>query len=70
MQALSHGEAAPLGLSKRRSNLFRDRTKRSKRRLDLGEFDHVIAVDSSHDWVNVEGTTSFEKLVDACSPTA
>ena len=68
MQALSHSEAAPLGLSKRSSNLFRDRTKRNKRRLDLGEFDHVIAVDSSHDWVDVEGTTSYEKLVDAMLP--
>lgn len=68
MQALSHSEAAPLGLSKRSSNLFRDRTKRNKRRLDLGEFDHVIAVDSAHDWVDVEGTTSYEKLVDAMLP--
>jgi len=64
MQALSHDEAAPLGLSKRSSNLFRDRANRKKRRLDLGEFDHVIAVDSAHGWVDVEGTTNYENLVD------
>ena len=68
MHALPHGEAAPLGLSKRGSNLFRDRAEGNKRRLDLGEFDHVIEVDSAHGWVDVEGSTSYEDLVDATLP--
>ena len=58
MQALSHDEAAPLGLSKRSSNLFRDRPNRQKRRLHLGEFDHVIEVASPHGWGAAGGPDS------------
>ncbi len=59
---------APLGLAKRTSNLFRDRTGLPKRRIDLGAFDHVIEVDAARGWVDVEGLASYEHLVDATLP--
>jgi len=61
-----HGAGtAPLGLEKRTSNLFRDRHETSKQRLDLSAFDHVIEIDPARGWVDVEGMTSYEHLVDA-----
>ncbi len=60
--------AAPLGLDRRHSNLFRDRTGMPKRRLDLGAFGHVIDVDPARQWVDVEGSTSYETLVAATLP--
>jgi FAD/FMN-containing dehydrogenase len=59
---------APLGLSKPTSNLFRDRSEGPKRRLDLGEFDHVLQVDVPQGWVDVEGLATYEALVDATLP--
>jgi FAD/FMN-containing dehydrogenase len=59
------GAPAPLGLAKRTSNLFRDRTEGRKRRLDLGEFDHVLAIDAAQGWVDVEGLATYEALVEA-----
>jgi len=59
---------APLGLVKRSSNLFRDREEGAKKRLDLSEFDHVIAVDPAAGTVEVEGLASYEALVDATLP--
>jgi len=67
-QLRAPGESAPLGLSKRNSNLFRDRAEVRKRRLDLSDFDHVIEVDTEQQWVDVEGSTSYEQLVDATLP--
>src|SRR5512136_606249 len=65
--ATAHG-AAPLGLAKRTSNLFRDRGTVAKRRLDLGEFDHVLGVDAEAGTVEVEGLTTYEALVQATLP--
>ncbi|WP_225879011.1 FAD-binding oxidoreductase [Zeimonas arvi] len=62
------GQAAPLGLSKRTSNLFRDRAAGPKRRLDLDEFTHVLDIDPAAGWVDVEGTIRYESLVDATLP--
>ncbi|MCM5570601.1 FAD-binding oxidoreductase [Burkholderiaceae bacterium FT117] len=62
------GQAAPLGLSKRTSNLFRDRAAGPKRRLDLGEFTNVLGIDPAAGWVDVEGTIRYEALVDATLP--
>jgi hypothetical protein len=56
---------APLGLSKRTSNLFRDRAEGRKQRLDLRDFHHVIEVDPAAGWVDVEGGASYEELVRA-----
>ena len=58
----------PLGLAKRTSNLFRDSSKTPKRRLDLSEFHHVVEVNPTQGWVDVEGSTTYEALVDALLP--
>jgi FAD/FMN-containing dehydrogenase len=70
LATLQAGEAggAPLGLHKRTSNLFRDRKESAKRRLDLGTFNHVLEVDPAEGWVDVEGLTTFEALVDQTLP--
>jgi FAD/FMN-containing dehydrogenase len=62
------GVNAPLGLAKSTSNLFRDRQQGAKRRLDLSAFCHVLQSDTEAGWVDVEGLTSYEALVDATLP--
>ncbi len=57
-----------LGVRKGTSNLFRDRDGAPKRLLDLSAFDHVIDVDAGAGWVDVEGLTTYEALVDATLP--
>jgi FAD/FMN-containing dehydrogenase len=57
-----HG-APPLGLDKRNSNLFRDRSPADKRRLDLNDFCHVLEIDTRQGWVDVEGLATYEALV-------
>jgi len=60
--------SAPLRLDKDTSNLFRDRAAAPRRRLDVREFHHVLSVNAAEQWVDVEGMTSYEKLVDATLP--
>ncbi|WP_232467726.1 FAD-binding oxidoreductase [Bordetella genomosp. 9] len=67
-QSESGQSQAPLGLAKRTSNLFRDRTEGAKRRLDLSDFTHVNGVDTEAGTVDVEGLTTYEALVDATLP--
>jgi FAD/FMN-containing dehydrogenase len=55
----------PLGLAKRTSNLFRDRAAQPRQRLDVSEFDHVLAVDPAAGWIDVEGMTPYEAAADA-----
>lgn len=55
--------AAPLGLGKTTSNLFRDRREGSKHRLDLNGFCHLLAIDKAQGWVDVEGMMSYGALV-------
>jgi FAD/FMN-containing dehydrogenase len=62
------GDARPWGLAKATSNLFRDRREAAKRRLDLSGFDHVGEVNAGAGWVDVEGSTTYEALVDATLP--
>ena len=62
---LRDGGTLPIGLAKDTSNLFRDRREAHKQRLDLRDFDHVIAVDAQSGAVEVEGLVSYEALVDA-----
>ena len=59
------GSAAPLRLGKQTSNLFRDREEAPRRRLDVRDFDHVLATNADEGWVDVEGMTPYEALVDA-----
>ena len=56
---------APFGLAKRTSNLFRDRHEGAKHRLDLGDFTHVLEIDTAQGWVDVEGLVTYEALVAA-----
>jgi FAD/FMN-containing dehydrogenase len=63
LRARATDGAAPLGLGKRSSNLFRDRHEGAKRRLDLSDFCHVLAINTAEGWVDVEGLTSYETLV-------
>jgi FAD/FMN-containing dehydrogenase len=60
--------AAPLGLTKKTSNLFRDRAEARKSRLDLRGFRNVLEVDAKAGWVDAEGLATFEDLVAACLP--
>ena len=41
LKAPHNADAAPLGLSKRTSTLFRARDEGTKRRLDLSDFNHA-----------------------------
>jgi FAD/FMN-containing dehydrogenase len=59
------GQAAPFGLAKSTSNLFRDRTKRSRPKIDLKHFNRVIHVDREAGTVEAEGMTTFADLADA-----
>jgi FAD/FMN-containing dehydrogenase len=64
----AQGTAAPLGLAKGTSNLFRDRSEGSKQRLDLHHFCHVIEVAPGQGWVDVEGLCTYEDLVAGTLP--
>jgi FAD/FMN-containing dehydrogenase len=57
---------ATVRLRKPTSNLFRDREKFARHRLDVSGFHHVIEV--RDDWVDVEGMATYEALVDATLP--
>lgn len=59
---------SPIGLAKDTSNLFRDRNTRGKRRLDVRAFNHVLAVDPEQGWVDVEGMTPYDTLVEQTLP--
>ncbi len=59
-------QADRLGLAKSTSNLFRDRAASGKRRLDVREFDHLLAVDARAGWVDAEGMVPYDALVAAC----
>lgn len=59
------GSAAPLGLAKETSNLFRERKRGAKQHLDLSDFTHVIEFNPREAWVDCEGLVSYEALADA-----
>jgi FAD/FMN-containing dehydrogenase len=65
LKAAAQTGEQPLGLAKRTSNLFRDRVPQRKRRLDVGDFDHVLSVAPDPGWIDVEGMTRYETAVDA-----
>jgi FAD/FMN-containing dehydrogenase len=58
--------AREVRLAKRSSNLFRDRVAVRAPRLDVHDFDHVLAVDAAQGWVDAEGMVPFDALADAC----
>jgi FAD/FMN-containing dehydrogenase len=57
--------AAPIGLAKDTSNLFRERKQTPKHRLDVRGFDEVLSINPEERWVEVEGMTPYVRLVDA-----
>src|SRR5258708_12742764 len=66
-EALAEGLRAgsgPVGLQKETSNLFRDRAGGARRRLDVRAFNEVLFI--GKDFVDAEGMTPYEVLVDAC----
>jgi len=60
-----HSGELGVGLAKPTSNLFRDRTRRPRPRVDLGHFNEVISVDAQASLVEAEGMTTFVDLADA-----
>jgi FAD/FMN-containing dehydrogenase len=56
---------AAVGLAKRTSNLFRDRTTRVRPRINLANFDEVIRLDPAVGLVEAEGMISYVALADA-----
>ena len=55
-----------VALQKDTSNLFRDRAGAPRRRLDVRNFNEVLSVGEG--FVEAEGMTPYETLVDACLP--
>jgi FAD/FMN-containing dehydrogenase len=64
-QLRSGAGAAPIGLGKDTSKLFRDRKPTAKRRLDVRHFDEVLEINADAGWVEAEGMTPYVRLVDA-----
>jgi FAD/FMN-containing dehydrogenase len=54
-----------IGLNKDKSNLFRDRKELPKRKLNVSGFNNVLQVAAGQGWVEVEGMTPYETLVNA-----
>ncbi|MEO8631619.1 MAG: FAD-binding oxidoreductase, partial [Betaproteobacteria bacterium] len=65
IQQLSAHSGSGLALGKPTSNLFRDRVPTPRARLDVSQFDHVLAVDPYQQWVDVEGMTPYDVLAAA-----
>src|SRR5580692_2717425 len=57
----------PVRLAKKTSNLFRPRAG-AHNGLDVAAFDGVIDIDVANRWVDVQGMTTYEHLVDAVLP--
>lgn len=57
--------AGPPRLDKGTSNLFRDRESGPRRRLDVRDLNHVLAVDPAAGWVDAEAMTPYAALADA-----
>lgn len=53
-------------LGKTTSNLFRDRKEIPAKRLDVRDFNNVLRVDNANGYVEVEGMTTYVKLVAEC----
>lgn len=62
---ISASTGSAVALDKKTSNLFRDRARAPRQRLNVRHFDHVLAVDRDQAWVDVEGMTTYEHLVAA-----
>lgn len=65
IESLRSGAGA-VRLAKDTSNLFRDRKDVPARALDVRDFNNVLRVDAEAGFVEVEGMTPYERLVEAC----
>jgi FAD/FMN-containing dehydrogenase len=57
--------AGSLGIQKDTSNLFRRRSGAAQAKIDVRDFNRVLAVNPAEGWVEVEGMTPYATLVDA-----
>ncbi len=62
---LAAGGRDGIGLAKSTSNLFRDRERQARPRVDLSGFNEVVEVDAARSRVSAEGMTTYADLVDA-----
>jgi FAD/FMN-containing dehydrogenase len=58
-----HASRGRVALRKNSSNLFRDRARAGKPRLDVRDFNHVLQVDPQSGWADAEGMTPYDTLV-------
>ena len=58
-----HDSTGQVALKKKSSNLFRDRDRASKPRLDVRDFNHILRVEPAAAWADAEGMTPYENLV-------
>ena len=65
LAAAQTDRSATVGLSKHTSNLFRDRSPRSRPRINLANFDEVIRIDGAARVVEAEGMIPYAALADA-----
>jgi FAD/FMN-containing dehydrogenase len=65
IRSLQASGSERVALAKDTSNLFRDRRPPPRQRLEVGRFNHVIEVNPGTGWVDVEGMTPYDALVDA-----
>ncbi len=66
---MSHARAGKIGLEKDTSNLFRERdnkTQTAGHRLNVKDFNKVLAVNPQENWLETEGMATYETLVDTC----
>lgn len=66
MERMRSNHAGGVRLEKNTSNLFRDRKHAAASRLDVRDFDNVLAVNREQGWVEAEGMTPYAKLVSEC----
>jgi FAD/FMN-containing dehydrogenase len=55
--------AGGVRLEKQTSNLFRNREAAAQERLSVRDFNHVLAVNASEGWADVEGMTTYDDFV-------
>jgi len=61
-------ESGDLRLQKQTSNLFRDRKSAAQTHLNVSDFNQVIEVNPDDGWVEAEGMSTYQDLVDATLP--
>ncbi|MFA5996018.1 MAG: FAD-binding oxidoreductase [Patescibacteria group bacterium] len=65
---LAAKQTGPVALKKSTSNLFRDRQQTKVKKIDVRNFNHVIAIDTTNLIAEVEGMTTYATVVAATLP--